>query len=332
MKYFKREFFNQFEFKRYSEQNNLRNNTKFLELFDWLVGPINDGLFSKIQKFLILEGIFIKSRGKIFKDEVCNLVALEKLRKISMKKEILELYKANMFKYAKKFQTLKKAMKQMLTPVIEQKFSLTNITKSEKKSVCNDVSNKVVKSKNEALVLSYLYLFLTIEKSHIGAGDLASSEFKTGLDVETSDKTATKFSRIFNEMVNGSIPGSIFESPMFFVYPNEQRINIKSINAIETNIDQLVKLLKLECKTIRDYYYLWYTFNMGENKNFTIYCYLHNSNDNCTDTDGKQFKFPTNTAEQQIAELIRKEPKEGVIIEGQMKQEINPFCFPKTLI
>ena len=175
-----------------------------------------------------------------------------------------------------------------------------------------------------------MYNFLTIEKSHIGAGDLASSEFKTGLDVETSEKTATKFSRIFNEMVNGSIPGSIFESPMFFVYPNEQRINIKSINAIKQNIHQLVKLLKLEYKTIRDYYYLWYTFNMEENKNFTIYCYLHNSNDNCTDC--KQFKFPKNTAEQQIAELIRKDPKEGVIIEGQMKKEVNPFCFPKTRI
>ena len=45
------------------------------------------------------------------------------------------------------------------------------------------------------------------------------------------DKTTALLSKIFNEMVNGTIPGSIFDSPLFFVYPHELFMNLKNSRA-----------------------------------------------------------------------------------------------------
>ena len=50
---FLKRFLNQFEFTRYHKNNLHRDNKRFLELFHWLVSPINDNLFNNIEKKLI---------------------------------------------------------------------------------------------------------------------------------------------------------------------------------------------------------------------------------------------------------------------------------------
>ena len=53
----------------------------FVEQFNWLIGPLQHDLFDGIEKFLLLEKKFINNHGKRLKNEVCGLVALEKMKK-----------------------------------------------------------------------------------------------------------------------------------------------------------------------------------------------------------------------------------------------------------
>ena len=55
-------------------------------------------LFEKIENFLKREKKFLSYKAKLFKDEVCNLVSLEK-REVKMKKKMYYLFGDNMFKY-----------------------------------------------------------------------------------------------------------------------------------------------------------------------------------------------------------------------------------------
>ena len=50
---FLRHFLNQFEFTRYEENSPLRDNGKFMNLYEWLISPTNDKLFDDIEKILI---------------------------------------------------------------------------------------------------------------------------------------------------------------------------------------------------------------------------------------------------------------------------------------
>ena len=53
----------------------MEDNEEFLQLYRWLIGPLTNILFDSIEKYLLEEKRFISSKGRIFKNEVCELIA-----------------------------------------------------------------------------------------------------------------------------------------------------------------------------------------------------------------------------------------------------------------
>ena len=120
-----------------------------------------------------------------------------------------------------------KLMKREIMPLVNQKTKEQNLTKSEISSVCNDFVNEKMKKEMESVILSFLFLALQNKDPKIGTGDIVASRFRTGLTDEMSGiylDTNTIFTKIFNEMVNGSLPGSIFQIPKFFATPDKGRV------------------------------------------------------------------------------------------------------------
>ena len=78
----------------------------------------------------------------------------------------------------------------------------------------------------KALLLSFIYVFDNYEilDNDIGAGDLASGPFKTGLTHSVRGFNYSNYyaahalvTQMYNEMVNGSLPVSVLKFPSFFM-------------------------------------------------------------------------------------------------------------------
>ena len=50
---FLRNFLNQFEFTRHNEKSPLKDNVKFLDLYSWIVSPMNNDIFDTVEEVLI---------------------------------------------------------------------------------------------------------------------------------------------------------------------------------------------------------------------------------------------------------------------------------------
>ena len=145
---FLRAFLNNFQLTRYDGEA-LGDNEKFIKLFEWLIGPMTHELFDGIEKYLLNEKVFIQKKGKIFRNEVCGLIALQQLRKTSLKKDMRKIYKLNMYKYVD-FSVLLRFIKKEISPFITIKTKEYNLTKSEISTACNDAENLQSKSEMEA--------------------------------------------------------------------------------------------------------------------------------------------------------------------------------------
>ena len=86
-----------------------------------------------------------------------------------MKDDLREFYKKNMFKFMH-FSPLLNFMKKEISPHIALKIKEYNLTKTEISSVCTDLKNKQLKSEMEAMILSFLYLFIDENTLVIGSG------------------------------------------------------------------------------------------------------------------------------------------------------------------
>ena len=185
-----------------------------------------------------------------------------------------------------------------------------------------------------ALLLSYMYLFIDEKSAHVGAGDLATGPYVTGISYRPR---GTLLTNMFNNMVNGTLPPSILEYPQFFILPRnvlksmsrrgEMRLNKNKINSI--NIPD---------ESIRNYHYLWLAYNnkMG---NLTIFC-SEERNINCSNPKSQIDKYYLAESIEQhlVADGIRNKNLPGKIIEGEalsppcrnletIKQfNINPIC------
>ena len=167
-----RTFLNQFEFTRYVDKrhdkgnNPMEDNEKFMNLFGWLVSPMNDNLFDATQNFLINDQAknnkgqtFIQSKGKMFKNEACSLVALFKKRSVNLDKDIKKIFLHNMYKF-NFFPDLMNLIRKQVSPMIKNVVSEQNLTMADVSDACKDKDNIEYKIKMEALLLSYMYLFL----------------------------------------------------------------------------------------------------------------------------------------------------------------------------
>ena len=212
----------------------------------------------------------------------------------------------NLFKI-RDFQPLMKFLKTEIYQTITNKVEETNLTKTEISLVCNEKTNQQLKTEMEARILSFLFLFMDVEKTDIGAGDIASSKFRTDLHPGeySYTKTHTLLTSIFNEMVNGSMPGSIFETPKFFSnlddYTNDQFKSNKNHESIVWNMQSKLGLLNIPYETLHNYHLLWYTYNFIEDRKFVLFCQYV---DNCS--DAHSYIFPMSIQQNNLLNSVRK--------------------------
>ena len=112
----------------------------------------------------------------------------------------------------------------------------------------------------------------------MGAGDLASSKFQTGLNMRSIlyEKTHSLLTNMFNELVDDSIPGSIFETPIFFANPTKETVEALKYNTEKIydtdkalrNMQLKINFLNISFETFRNYHFLWYAYNNFEGKEF----------------------------------------------------------------
>ena len=296
---FLRAFLNQFQLTRF-EGKIMQNNTIFLRSYEWLLGLLTKCLFDGIEKYLIEQKIFINSKWKIFKNEVCGLVALEKLRNVSMKDELRSIYKRNLFKF-KGFSPVKTFIKDEISPAIEKNINQNNLTKSDISSSCND---KIQKEK-AARILSFLFLFIDKEVNDIGPGDIASN-FQTSLKrIYGAEQTAIfesahiGLTKIFTDMVKGSVSGSALETPTYFLDPST---NIEEIDVALARKTKKLGFLNISMEIFHTYQLLWYSYNHVTDGKYTRYC-QYSPKQTCSDLS--QYTYPTSKNSFIIAEFIR---------------------------
>ena len=312
-----RTFLNQFRLVRYVDEDlGIQDNVQFNELFAWLISPMANDLFDGLENYLLYVNQEFLKRSSMFRTQVCGLVALKKLRKYSMKKELRKVYLLNMFKY-RNFNNLKRFMTNEVTPFISKKVEEYNLTKSEISSACNDPKNTILKKEMEAMILSYMYLFLDTV-SYLGAGDLAASELPTGLSSRSVyyEETHGLLSQIFKELTNGTIPGSIFETPQFFTFPDRftyQQIEIGQKGLIN-KMKNVLNFIDLPYESLRNYHYLWYTYNKSPKEKFILICQHHVQN--CSDPT--VYNFPNTNSYFETLRFLRANPTEGIIIEANV--------------
>ena len=215
-----------------------------------------------------------------------------------------------------------KLIKRAVTPLVNEKTKEHNLTKSDISSVCNNFDNEKMENEMQSEILSFLFLAINGQVGpRIGTGDIVSSKFRTGLTDERSSDyidTHSRFTKIFNDLVNGSLPGSIFMIPKFFATPMNE-CNEKVQNAykkyfpikswlILTNISDLV--------SIRNYYFLWYAFN--KNKSFILHCF--HAKNNCSNPIELTFIDDAQDELSIIGNILhlRKYPENGILIEANV--------------
>ena len=218
-----------------------------------------------------------------------------------MKKEIRQTYSFNMFQQ-NNFNSLRKLVVDEISPIIKMMVDEHNLTKSEISQTCKDPENIRLKRKTEAMILSNMFLFIDSSNSNIRAGDLAASELPSGLLPYSSFYQASHslFSKMFEEMVNGSIPGSVFQTPYFFSRRNPFDETPKLI--IHTNWKHLT-FTKIPYASLQNYHYLWYKYNNLVSEDFAIYC-LHMGS-NCSNP--REYVFPYSESSFNTLTKIREE-------------------------
>ena len=223
-------------------------------------------------------------------------MSLEKLKKISLKKEIRQIYSLNMFQQ-KNFNSLRKLIEDEISPIINMKVDEYNLTKSKISQTCADQANIGLKRETEAMMLSNMFLFIDHSSSYIRAGDLAASKLPNGLkyDVANHQTYHSFFSKMFEEMVNGSIPGSVFQTPYFFSRRNPFEKTYMTNFGIRGKILSIwsqLSLTKIPYASLQNYHYLWlkYSNMVSGAGDFAIYC-LH-ADSNCSNP--REYGFTTN--------------------------------------
>ena len=224
---FLRTLLNQFQLTRYEESSPLYENEVFLEKFYDLVnspGPGSRSLFDWVPDYLYTEKSFIKSKGYIFKKEVCSLLALKKKDKKKydrVRDQIIDEFNKNMFKYSG-FVDLMSFTKNSLNSLLADVLAQENITNTETNDACNNKENDGEKKEIEALILSFFYIF--IDKSNVmsvGAGDIAAEDHFL-----LRESLHTEMTELFNDLSNVSFPSSVLVFPEWFVMPRQAIIDI----------------------------------------------------------------------------------------------------------
>ena len=138
---FLRDFLNDFEFTIFDKVDNpLRDNDKFMDLYEWLLSPMNDDLFDDIENFLIYDNktrtdrnLYISSTA--FQEEICHLIVLQNNNKV-FKTQIRTIFMANMYKSRDKFD-LDNVILNEVGDLLKRNIAKINLTESEISAECD---------------------------------------------------------------------------------------------------------------------------------------------------------------------------------------------------
>ena len=117
-----------------------------------------------------------------------------------------------------------------------------------------------------------MFLFIDHSSSNIRAGDLAASKFPNGIkwDYQTIHSL---FSKMFEDMVDGPIPGSVFQTPYFFSRKNPfEYIDYIEIKGTIQRIWNQLTFTNIPYTSVQNYHYLWLKYNNLVSGDFAIYC------------------------------------------------------------
>lgn len=131
-----RTLLNQLEFTRFNKGNHLRNNEQFMRQFRWLVSPMNNELFERVEKYLLSEERFLKYKGRMVEKQSCMLVALYN-KKISPRNIVPNFFLKNMYKF-NGFEDPLKLIKGDLNKEILNVVNSNNVSKAEISRACKD--------------------------------------------------------------------------------------------------------------------------------------------------------------------------------------------------
>ena len=207
---FLKTFLNQLEFTRYNDSSPLRDNEKFVNLYNWLISSMNDKMFEDTERLLsglgdksaLTDGSFtdfdlslFKAVISDFKDEICSLVALRS-KNISIKSDIRSIFMSNMYKYRTQVELYSVIQKQV-RPVIQEAVTEQRLTKTEIIEACKDPQNEPIKREMEVALASYIYISYDSYDVDVGAGDIATGPYNPQLTHDTH----TMVTKMYNEMV-----------------------------------------------------------------------------------------------------------------------------------
>ena len=184
---------------------------------------------------------------------------------------------------SKQFLGVFSLLRNQISPIIQEALDSQGMNKSEISKLCHDEKYKSDKVKLNAMLLSYVYLFINEENAEVGAGDLATSSMTTGLSrPDKSNKptpfyisTHTRLTNMYNDIFKGSLPISVLQFPHFFALPDKNYMQFFSSEKTfyEFRNDQriivaihnlMLKLMNISLETFRNYHYLWYVYNQNK--------------------------------------------------------------------
>ena len=319
---FLRNFLNEFEFTRYDEKSPLRDNERFINLYQWLLSPMHNDLFNDIEYYLTnnVAGRTFRMNLRYFLNNTfmhkeytttwCSLVALHN-RNISLKSKIREAYLPNMYRVEGGRRGLSILMiRDIVGPIVKESAEKQNLTKANIVAACKDKNNKEEELvMMESMMFSFVYLYSRTHSEldiEVGAGDLATGPYASPL----SHATHTLLTNLYNEMVNATLPASILQYSEFFALPDNnfpwwQKGQPNKIFPYDGEEGiHILQFMNITFESWRNYHYLWYTY-YNNNGNFTLKC---NFMANCT---AEPLSFYLDDGEE---DLFSQE--EDIIIEG----------------
>ena len=256
---FLRTLLNHFKLTRYEASSPLYDNAEFMKKYSNFVntlGPGSTSLFVWVQKYLLeTDRTFIQTKAGTFRNEVCSLLTLKNRNKRKyeeIRQEIINEFNRNMFKYAGYSKVLgfsRNTLKSLIQDVVASE----NITDID--TACNENNNPEDKEEIEALVLSFLYVFVDeANVRSVGPGDIAGEEY-----FNRDDLLHTEMTGLLNDLIRASFPPSVFLFPEMFTRPRQLDIIGNPLSpAISTR----------EMKT---YQTVWQEFNKFQQK-ITFIC------------------------------------------------------------
>ena len=127
----------------------------------------------------------------------------------------------------------------------------------------------------EALLLSYLYLYVDSnpKATEFGAGDLATSIQQTGLSDRSVYFSSSHelLAKLYNGMVNGSLPGFALNLPNLFFCPSGKHVSLEDGEIFSIN-KTLNNIIPFKSKSVLNYHYLWYSYLNGTNT-VSVFCF-----------------------------------------------------------